>query len=235
MIEPVGTGTRNDVPLSLPASSGSTRPMAFAAPVLLGMIDRFAARMRRRSGLPLRVALARSCSDWSLVYAWTVVMRPCSSPNESLSTFAIGARQLVVHDAFEITVCCRGVEHVVVDAHADGGVGVAARRRDDDATDAAAEVAGRLLAGGEEPGRLDHDVDVVVAPRDLGRVHDLELADLAPVDRDAVVGAADVVGERAAHRVVLQQEGDGVAVAHRVVHRHQLHAGVAAAARAAPG
>ena len=26
-------------------------------------------------------------------------------PNVSLSTFAIGARQLVVHDAFEITVC----------------------------------------------------------------------------------------------------------------------------------
>jgi hypothetical protein len=41
--------------------------MAFAAPVLLGMIDSAAARMRRRSGLPLRVALARSCSDWSLV------------------------------------------------------------------------------------------------------------------------------------------------------------------------
>src|SRR4051794_3105197 len=105
VIEPVGTGTRNEVPLSLPASSGSTRPIAFAAPVLLGMIERLAARMRRRSGLPLRVALARSCKDWSLVYAWTVVMRPCSRPNVSLSTFAIGARQLVVHDAFEMTVC----------------------------------------------------------------------------------------------------------------------------------
>ena len=65
--------------------------------------------MRRRSGLPLRVALARSCSDWSLVYACTVVMRPCSRPKVSLSTFAIGARQLVVHDAFEITVCADGV------------------------------------------------------------------------------------------------------------------------------
>ena len=31
--------------------------MAFAAPVLLGMIDSAAARMRRRSGLPLRVGL----------------------------------------------------------------------------------------------------------------------------------------------------------------------------------
>ena len=55
-------------------------------------------------------------------------------------------------------------------------------------SDAAAEVAGRLLAGGEEAGRLDHDVDAVVAPRDLGRVHHLELVDLVAVDREAVVG-----------------------------------------------
>jgi hypothetical protein len=32
-------------------------------------------------------------------------MRPCSIPNLSCSTFASGARQFVVHDAFEITVC----------------------------------------------------------------------------------------------------------------------------------
>jgi len=67
VIEPVGVGTRSDVPSSLPLSSGSTRPMAFAAPVLLGMIDSAAARMRRRSAPPLRLGLARSWSDWSLV------------------------------------------------------------------------------------------------------------------------------------------------------------------------
>jgi hypothetical protein len=33
------------------------------------------------------------------VYAWIVVMKPCSIPNESCSTFAIGATQFVVHDA----------------------------------------------------------------------------------------------------------------------------------------
>src|SRR5436305_3524082 len=54
VIDPVGVGTRSEVPLSFPASSGSTRPIAFAAPVLLGMMERAAARMRRRSGLPLR-------------------------------------------------------------------------------------------------------------------------------------------------------------------------------------
>ena len=29
-------------------------------------------------------------------------------PKRSFKTFASGARQLVVHDAFEITVCCAG-------------------------------------------------------------------------------------------------------------------------------
>ncbi len=101
--------------------------------------------------------------------------------------------------------------------------------------DAATEVAGRLLAGGEEAGGLDHDVDAVVAPRDLGRIHDLELVDLTAVDREAVVGALHVVGERAADRVVLEQEGDGVAVTHRVVHRHQLDPGVGAAGEQRPG
>ena len=38
---------------------------------------------------------------WSFVYAWIVVMKPCSIPNASLSTFAIGAMQFVVQDAFE--------------------------------------------------------------------------------------------------------------------------------------
>ena len=67
VIEPVGVGTRSDVPSSLPLSSGSTSPMARAAPVVLGMIDSAAARMRRRSGSPLRLGCARSWSDWSLV------------------------------------------------------------------------------------------------------------------------------------------------------------------------
>ena len=53
---------------------------------------------------------------WSFVYACTVVMNPCSMPKASSSTFAIGATQLVVHEAFEITWCARGVVRVVVHA-----------------------------------------------------------------------------------------------------------------------
>jgi hypothetical protein len=56
----------------------------------------------------LRVGWARSWSDWSLVYAWTVVMRARSIPKRSSRTLAKGARQFVVHDAFEITCCAAG-------------------------------------------------------------------------------------------------------------------------------
>jgi hypothetical protein len=35
-------------------------------------------------------------------------MKPRSIPNASSSTFAIGATQLVVHDAFEMIACCSG-------------------------------------------------------------------------------------------------------------------------------
>ena len=33
-------------------------------------------------------------------------MKPRSIPNESSSTFAIGATQFVVHEAFEMIGCC---------------------------------------------------------------------------------------------------------------------------------
>ena len=47
--EPSGTGTRIDMPSSLPLSSGITSPIARAAPVEVGMIESAAARARRRS------------------------------------------------------------------------------------------------------------------------------------------------------------------------------------------
>ena len=52
VVEPVGVGTRWAAPMSLPLSSGMTRPMALAAPVELGTMLRAPARERRRS--PLR-------------------------------------------------------------------------------------------------------------------------------------------------------------------------------------
>ena len=97
--EPVGIGTRIAKPSSLPLSSGSTRLTALAAPVEVGTTLSAAARARRRS------LCGPSCRFWSWVYAWIVVIRPRSMPIVSFSTFAIGARQLVVHEAFEMMVC----------------------------------------------------------------------------------------------------------------------------------
>ena len=45
---------------------------------------------------------------WSFVYAWIVVMNPRSIVYASCSTFAIGAMQLVVHDAIEMMLSCSG-------------------------------------------------------------------------------------------------------------------------------
>ena len=59
--ETVGVGMRMARPLSLPFNSGMTRPMALAAPVEVGIIERLAARARRRS------SCGRSRMRWSLV------------------------------------------------------------------------------------------------------------------------------------------------------------------------
>jgi hypothetical protein len=48
-IEPTGTGTRIESPDSLPARFGSTRPIALAAPVVVGTMFTPAARARRGS------------------------------------------------------------------------------------------------------------------------------------------------------------------------------------------
>src|SRR5438477_482518 len=47
VLEPFSTGTRRATPCSLPANSGSTSPIALAAPVLVGMMLTPAARARR--------------------------------------------------------------------------------------------------------------------------------------------------------------------------------------------
>ena len=72
-----------------------TRPIAFAAPVDVGIRLMAAERARLRS------ECGRSRMRWSFVYAWIVVMNPASIPKESFSTFASGATQFVVHDALE--------------------------------------------------------------------------------------------------------------------------------------
>ena len=102
VIEPVGIGARTEMPSTFPFSSGMTTPIAFAAPVEVGIRLTAAARARRRS------LCGRSRICWSFVYAWIVVMKPDSTPASSCSTFAIGATQLVVQDALETMLCAVG-------------------------------------------------------------------------------------------------------------------------------
>ena len=56
-----GVGTRIELPSILPFTSGMTSDVAFAAPVVVGIIDNAAARARRRS------LCGRSRICWSLV------------------------------------------------------------------------------------------------------------------------------------------------------------------------
>src|SRR5207344_2058373 len=97
-IETLMVGTRIEKPSSLPLRCGSTRPTAAAAPVLVGIMLCVAERARRRS------LWKTSVSTWSLVYECTVFIRPETTPMRSSSAFTSGARQFVVHEAFEMTV-----------------------------------------------------------------------------------------------------------------------------------
>src|SRR6476659_9483036 len=90
-------GTRNDMPVSFLLSSGMTTPTALAAPVLDGMMFSRMPRPPRQSLLD-----GPSTVFWVAVAACTVVIRPRLMPHLSLTTLAIGARQLVVHDALEM-------------------------------------------------------------------------------------------------------------------------------------
>merc|ERR1719412_1153178 len=89
------------MPVSLPFSSGSTTPTAFAAPVDDGMMFWEAHRPPRQS-LPPRDG--PSTVNCVAVIACTVVIRPSTRPKLSWTTFDNGAKQFVVQDALETTV-----------------------------------------------------------------------------------------------------------------------------------
>merc|ERR1712014_569807 len=99
--ETSGVGTRNAMPVSLPFRTGSTLPTALAAPVADGMMFCEAQRPPRQSLPPREGPSTVSCVA---VVACTVVMRPSIRPNFWCTTLVSGAKQLVVHDAFETTV-----------------------------------------------------------------------------------------------------------------------------------
>src|SRR6185369_2727580 len=102
--ETVGVGTRKDMPVSLPLTSGMARPTARAAPVVEGMMLIAAARPPFQSFFD-----GPSTVFCVAVYEWTVVMRPSATPKPSFRmTWTTGARQFVVHDALETMLCFAG-------------------------------------------------------------------------------------------------------------------------------
>ena len=148
-------------------------------------------------------------------------MKPRSMPKASLKTFASGARQFVVHDAFEMMTSVSGLYVVLVDAHDDRRVVAGGGSGDEDLLGAAGDVLLGVLGLGEAAGRLDDDVDAELAPGEVGGVALFEDLDGLAADGDRVVVVRDVVAQRAADGVVLEQVGEGLVVG-EVVHRHDF-------------
>src|SRR4026207_1962193 len=102
-------------------------------------------------------------------------------PNDSCRTLAMGARQLVVHDAFEMMWCFAGsylssfTPRTMGTSGALAGGGrmgvVAAGRLGGCGVDGLLRAVGDVLGGGvparEESGALEHDIDAQVLPRKL--------------------------------------------------------------------
>jgi hypothetical protein len=85
-------------------------------------------------------------------------------------------------------------------------------------------VLGGVRALGEQPGRLDHDLDPELRPRQIPRVALGEDLQLGAVDRDRAVACLDLAREAPEDRVVLEQVGQRLGVG-EVVDRDELEFG----------
>ena len=133
-------GTRTARPSNLPLSSGNDLGERLGG---AGGAGDHADRGRARAAqVALAVRACRGCA-WSLVYEWTVVIRPRLTPKLSSMTLAMGARQLVVHEPFEMTLWFFGVVLVVVHAEHDRDVVALGGRADDDLLGAGVDVRAR--------------------------------------------------------------------------------------------
>src|SRR5437660_3906266 len=153
-----GTGTRTAIPTMRPVSSGSTLSMAFAAPVLVGVMLSVAARARLRS------RWVPSNRAWSRVKAWMgghQAADDAEGPVQDLQERSEAVRRAGGRGHDAVTA---GVVLLVVDAEDDGDVLVPGRRRDQDPGGAGSEVLRRRIPLREVAGRLDDHVDAVGVP-----------------------------------------------------------------------
>ena len=118
-----------------------------------------------------------------------------------------------------------GLQRLLVHPHDDHGVDLVLRRDgQEDLLGAGLEVLGARLAGGEDPGGLHDEVDLVGGVGQVGRVTLGGDGDLLPVDGDRALTGADLAVVAAVNRVVRQQVSQGGCVG-EVVDGHDLHAG----------
>ena len=120
-------------------------------------------------------------------------MKPRSMPNASLKTFASGARQFVVHDAFEMITSVSGLYVALVHAHDDRRVVAGGGSGDEHLLGAAGDVLLGVLGLGEASGRLDDDVDAELAPGKVRGVALFEDLDGLAADGDRVAVVRDVL------------------------------------------
>jgi hypothetical protein len=109
----------------------------------------------------------------------------------------------------------------VVHAEDDRDVRVGGRSGDHDLLRACLQVLLGVRALGEQPGRLDRDVDAEICPRQVAGVALGEELDLVPADADHAVAGLDREIERAEDGVVLEQVRHRLRVAD-VVRGHDL-------------
>src|SRR5262249_4576906 len=98
-----------------------------------------------------------------------------------------------------------GVVRLEVDADGERDVLAFGGRGDQHLLDAAVEVRLGLVGLGEAAGRLDDDVDLVLVPRNLGRIFFGDAGDGLAVDDDLAVGGIDLPRVGAVDRVMPKQ------------------------------
>ncbi len=113
------------------------------------------------------------------------------------------------------------VVQAVVDAHHDGDVLALRGAGDDDLLRAGLDVLGGQLAGLEDAGGLDDDVDAELAPGQVLGLAVGEDLDRMAVGDEAVFGQFDGIEEAAVHGIVFQQVSKGFQVT-GVVDRHNV-------------
>ena len=118
-----------------------------------------------------------------------------------------------------------------VDAESDGDVRILGRRRDDDLPSARFEMLRSVVACAEAAGRLDHDVDVELGPRELRRVGLGRHGDAGAVDEHRAVDDLDLTGKPAVDGVVPEQVSEHLGVC-GIIDRHPLDVALALVGRA---